>query len=694
MEGMRTTMANPKVQKIVNKLKTFFTNHGEKVAVGFGATLFVVGAASAILKPTIAVTPEQIKTSADSAKKNIDQPQAEADIVEALANDGIKDLSFADTVAKAETEKIDINELKLKHKWVTMEPGAGLIRDQPVLVAINDVVAVAGRGGSKLFAVDDKGNRIPDDGTDDEKDPKEKTKSGRKGGGMGMGMGGDQAKPSAREKQEEAAKLKRDQDALSKALVGKVDPAQEAAKKKAREEAKKKAAEESGTAVAETTGDQQQGPFKEKLKSLRWATITGLVDHGVLRNNYAKALRLDPKSANPNYKSVELQRQTLQSDGSWTDWQAIDEAKNNLVLDNVTEVEEELVPQENVLETITHSLPFLLNGAFGGVHVASLVPKEKREIPKPDPKTQGAMGGMAGMGGGRGMSMGGRGGSGMTGGMAGGMAGGGMAGMGMGAMSGGGKGGGDDYAGFMFGGGTGSAEEGDFPKSEADEVMVRAFDFTVDPDSSYRYRARIVVNNPNYKRDDVNPGVDIESQFLVGTWSQTTNPVYVPSDIAPYAIAKTPPKNASDPGYNVTFQVSSFNPDDGITVVRDFIAGPGDIIGEPTSTQIPASDGSGAKPKTIDFTSRQIVLATSGGRESLAPLGGNGSIMMPAMAFVMKPDGSIVIRNESKDANDPDLDFVKRVYQEELKKSDTKREKGSMNGMGYGGDMGGGMGGR
>jgi len=87
-------MANLKVQKIVNKLKSFFTNHGEKVAVGFGATLFVVGAASAILKPTITVTPEQIKTSADSAKKNIDQPQAEADIVEALANDGIKDLSF------------------------------------------------------------------------------------------------------------------------------------------------------------------------------------------------------------------------------------------------------------------------------------------------------------------------------------------------------------------------------------------------------------------------------------------------------------------------------------------------------------------------------------------------------------------------------------------------------------------------
>jgi hypothetical protein len=362
----------------------------------------------------------------------------------------------------------------------------------------------------------------------------------------------------------------------------------------------------------------------------------------------------------------------------------VDHTKNNVILDNLTEAEEELVPQENVLASITDSLPFLLNGAFGGVHVASLVPKEKREIAKPDPKTQGGMGGMMG-------GRGGRGGMGMMGGMGGMGAMGGSSRPGTGMGDKGGMGGGDDYAGFMFGGGTGTAEEGDFPKTQAEEVMVRAFDFTVAPDSSYRYRARLVLNNPNYKRDDVNPGVDIDNQFLFGNWSQMTNPVYVPSDVAPYAMSKTPPKNAADPGYNVTFQVSSFNPEDGITVVRDFIAGPGDIIGEPISTQIPASDGTGAKPKTIDFTSRQIILATVGGRESLAPLGGNGSITMPAMAFVMKPDGSIVIRNESHDAKDPDIDFARRVYNEEIKKSDTKRERGQMNGMGYGGE--GGMGG-
>ncbi|MFM1801877.1 MAG: hypothetical protein RJA81_1229, partial [Planctomycetota bacterium] len=167
-----------------------------------------------------------------------------------------------------------------------------------------------------------------------------------------------------------------------------------------------------------------------------------------------------------------------------------------------------------------------------------------------------------------------------------------------------------------------------------------------------------------------------------------TNPIYVPSDVATYAIQKTPAANERDSADKVTFYVTSFNPDDGITVVRQFIAGPGQIIGEPTSTQIPASDGSGAKPKTIDFTSRQIVLGTEGGNFSLAPLGGNGSITMPAIAFVMKPDGSIAVRNESRDLNDRDLDFTRRVYDEELKKSDKKRERGSMSDFGMEGMMG------
>lgn len=671
-------MANPKVQKILDKSKAFFINHGEKLALGFGALMFIGGAAVAITKPTITITPAEIVTSADSAKKNIEQPQSEEEILESLANDGVKELNFGVSVDQAETEKVDVAELKLKHKWVSLEPGAGLIRDQPVLVAINDVFATSGRGGANLFEIDENGKRIPDDGSDSSAESTSASGGRRRGGssgGLGFGLGGDPAKKSDIEKQEEEAKFKADQERRSRSLAGRANPDRD----RQREAAKSSDSNEEST-------EMNQGPFKEKLQALRWAVITGIVDHKKLRENYAKALRQDEKNANPNYKMVELERQVMGNDGVWSDWELVDVKRNYEVLDNLTETDEELVPDENRLESICDPLPFLLNGAFGGVHVAGLVPKDKREIKKPDPaRNAGMMGGMS-MG-----MMGGRGRGGMMSGE--GMMGG-PGGMGaMGGMSGSGMMG-DEYAGFMFGGGTGSADEGNYPKTDADEVMVRAFDFSVDPDATYRYRARLVVVNPNYKRDDINPGVDTSSETLAGEWSEVTNPVYVPSDIATYAIQKTPPATQTGTSDKVTFNVTSFNPEDGITVVRQFIAGPGQIIGEPTSTQIPATDGSGAKAKTIDFTSRQIVLATEGGNLSLAPLGGNGSISMPAMAFVMKADGSITVRNESRDLNDPDLEFTRRVYAEELKKSDKKRERGSMNNFGMEGMEGmmGGMG--
>ena len=55
-------------------------------------------------------------------------------------------------------------------------------------------------------------------------------------------------------------------------------------------------------------------------------------------------------------------------------------------------------------------------------------------------------------------------------------------------------------------GGTESA--GNYWRTDAKRIMIRAFDFTVQEDTSYRYRVRIVVFNPNLGRDDTAPGVD------------------------------------------------------------------------------------------------------------------------------------------------------------------------------------------
>ena len=65
-------------------------------------------------------------------------------------------------------------------------------------------------------------------------------------------------------------------------------------------------------------------------------------------------------------------------------------------------------------------------------------------------------------------------------------------------------------------------------KTDEKKVMIRAFDFTVAPDTSYRYRVRIVVFNPNYKREDVNPGVDTKKKLMRGPWSEPTDEVQCP----------------------------------------------------------------------------------------------------------------------------------------------------------------------
>jgi hypothetical protein len=348
-------------------------------------------------------------------------------------------------------------------------------------------------------------------------------------------------------------------------------------------------------------------------------------------------------------------------------------------------------------------LPFLKAGLWEKVHIASLVPKEKRELPPETPVTGGGLPGMMGMMGGPGM-MGGAGGPGMMGmaggpGMMGGAgmmgAGGDMRGMG-GMMMGGGMMGGPGMMGAMMGGGE---TAGNYWKSDEKRVMIRALDFTAEEDKIYRYRVRIVVFNPNYKREDVNFGVNTKDQELKGPWSQETDPVHMPPDVQPYAMGSLDPNPKSD--RKARFQVIRFNLSDGWTIPYTFDAGPGEVIGEPRTRQVPASDGSGAKSKLIDFSSRQICLDVYMPGQSPAtpdpkgyqdlPAGIVGTpIERPVMAVVLRPDGSVVVHNQADDTVNEFRVDIDSNYRHEIAQSTKKRE--SSMGMGMMGMMGGMMG--
>ena len=220
--------------------------------------------------------------------------------------------------------------------------------------------------------------------------------------------------------------------------------------------------------------------------------------------------------------------------------------------------------------------------------------------------------------------------------------------------------------------------------------MVRALDFTADPDASYQYRLRIVVLNPNYKRDDVTPKTaqTKDQQELFGPWSEASNEVHMPPDVSAYAMGVMPASAKSD--MRVNFQVIKFAPSDGVTVPATFDGAPGDIVGEPARRDIPVSDGTGKKAKLIDFNSRQIVLDVDGGWQPMPPGFPGGGLLRPAMALMLRPDGAVIVRDEADDFNDPVRKDIESNYKRELDAS-TKERTSSMGGS-YGDMMGAGSG--
>ncbi len=65
----------------VEKLKVIGLHHGEKIAMGLVAAIFVMCAYFAATHPTIKLTPEEVAKAAKDAQTNIKRPQSEADVV-------------------------------------------------------------------------------------------------------------------------------------------------------------------------------------------------------------------------------------------------------------------------------------------------------------------------------------------------------------------------------------------------------------------------------------------------------------------------------------------------------------------------------------------------------------------------------------------------------------------------------------
>jgi hypothetical protein len=664
---------------IVEKLKDVGLRYGDKAAVALTSFLFVVCVGAALGKKSIQLTPDEVKKAAESADSNLNRSQAREDIVKTLETSGIKPTDFAKEAEDAAKNLLFADNYKSERELMIPEPGAGLIRETPALIAPTELYAYPGRGGALVYDLDENGNRKPD--TEKKEAPKEERRGRRRrraAAGMGGTMGAMGSRRPPRAVRKSQADIEKEQKAETeqkkKEMAAKLAGRDEAPDTKD-EEAKKEA----------PPAAQQQ--YKEITKGLRWVAITGVLDHGKLLANYRAALK---GAAAPHYARLELERQARQKDGSWSEWDKVDSDENLKVLDNLPEEDpEELAPGSVCPDNLNDPLPFLKAGLWEKVYVASVVPKEKKEVKAPPPGAGGMggygdmmKGGMMGSGGGMqammARQMGAMGGGGM--GNYSQMMQRGMGSMGSAAMMRG-RGGLDEGGGYPMGGGGG--DTGNYWRSEEKRVMIRALDFTPQPDNNYRYRVRIVVFNPNHSHDDVAPGVDTKATELFGPWSEPTDEITMPADVSAYAMDSIPQGPKSD--VKVWFQVVRFDLSDGLTIPRKFTAGPGEVIGEVSSADIPSSEGTGKKSKPVDFNTRQIVLDTSGGPQALPAGFLGGALERPALALLLRSDGSVLARSEPDDLNNEIRKDIDKNYAREIKDSNKKRE--SSMGAGYGGMM-------
>ena len=623
----------------VEKLKTFGLRQGEKFVVGIAAAVLLVALGILATSQTIATTPAELQKKAEAADSNLRNPQKPEEIEAKVAAAGIVDPGFVTIVANQEANTLKPGDYRVRQDWVTPEPGAGLIRDQPELIAPTELLAFPGRGGALLYVLDDEGKRIPDP-----------TKLAINGF---PGMPGATSRAEVTKKAGETPQEKR-----LRSLAGKTDQAKKIDDAKAEEP---------------EAPPVPQGPFKEDTFGKRWVVVTGVVDNELLNKNWLAAVK-NPATAYPQYVRVDVERQAENDDGSMSEWTLLDwESKFDKVLDQMPEGDEELVPLTMRPENLVDPLPFLRAGYWTGVHVARLVPPELRNEPVPDLNpflTRGS--GRRGKSGGMGMLMGMAGGDGEGPGMM-------NPTMMMGKSGMGGREGGMMMGGMMGGGFDGGQPEETVVPNNEPALMLRSLDFTVEPNSTYQYRLRLVVKNPNFERTDVNPGTDTTNRLLFGPWSESTSPVSVPSDVSIYTQFAGRDVRRDDV---VNFQVIRWDPAKGETVVKTDEAAPGFLVGEYGSVLYPSSEGTGPESKSIDFNSRSFVLDAVGGDHQIPDIGlERNKFSVPAMALVVEPDGGVVLRSQSRDIANEVRKDMDTNYRQAIEDSTKKREPASGSGM-------------
>jgi hypothetical protein len=195
--------------------------------------------------------------------------------------------------------------------------------------------------------------------------------------------------------------------------------------------------------------------FLETERTLQWAVVTGVIDHRKVWASLGMGAQSDRISILQTYHRVELERSTLEKDGTWSGWQRVVDDGKRALLDNLPLKEEERISHEFLASPLVDPLPWLTEGSWEGVDVEEFLPPERRNeknrrlarLPAPPPQ-----------------------------------------------------------------------------RAAPPRLMLRTFDFAAEPGRSYRYRSRVVLVEPGWRRIE-NPS----KHLVLGPWSEATEVVTIPA---------------------------------------------------------------------------------------------------------------------------------------------------------------------
>ncbi|HVU88391.1 MAG TPA: hypothetical protein VHD36_13810 [Pirellulales bacterium] len=179
--------------------------------------------------------------------------------------------------------------------------------------------------------------------------------------------------------------------------------------------------------------------------------------------------------------------------------------------------------------------------------------------------------------------------------------------------------------------------------------LFRCFDFSVQPGKTYRYRVRLVLNNPNY---------GLGAQYLANAqlakgqtrqspWSEASAEVTVPLGFSMLAGGIKPNKQINESKLEVILKMWDSN--EAVDASRIVELFRGQVANFPAEDAFVERGDGTAEPKRLSFHTDMMVVDMTGG-DTMAMPGGGLRPRAPSQVLVMEPNGKLIVKSELADA--------------------------------------------